>query len=213
MYSIWRHSFSSLGVITVRLGMQRRYDRSKRAVMRRAICAHQAAAIDGEHHRQVLDRDVMDQLVVRALQEGRVDRHHRLHAFAGQAGGERHGVLLGDADVEVALREMLREAHQAGAFAHRRRDPDQALVQRRPCRTANRRRSACRSAWPAGLLCNAGARSNLLTPWYRIGIVLGQRVALALCGDDVQELRPVELLHVAQRGTSTSRSWPSIGPM
>jgi len=36
----------------------------------------------------------VDQLVVGALQEGRIDRHHRFAAFAGEAGGEGEGVLL-----------------------------------------------------------------------------------------------------------------------
>ena len=66
-------------------------------------------AIEREHDRQVLQRDVVDQLVVAALQEGRVDRDHRLHALAREAGGEGDRVLLGDADVEVALREALLE--------------------------------------------------------------------------------------------------------
>ena len=35
----------------------------------RAIGAYQAGAVDGEHHRQVLDRHIVDQLVVAALQE------------------------------------------------------------------------------------------------------------------------------------------------
>jgi hypothetical protein len=53
----------------------------------RAVFAHQAGAVDGEQHVEVLHRHVVDQLVVAALQEGRVDRHHRFGAFAGHAGG------------------------------------------------------------------------------------------------------------------------------
>ncbi len=59
------------------VGMQRMNDRSNaRWVL--AVGADDAAAIDGEHHRQVLDRHVMDQLIVGALQECGIDRHHRL---------------------------------------------------------------------------------------------------------------------------------------
>ena len=43
-----------------------------------------------EAHRQVLDRDVVHDLVVGALQEGRIDRAERLEAFGRQAGGEGH---------------------------------------------------------------------------------------------------------------------------
>ena len=62
-----------------------------------------------EHHRQVLQRDVVDQLVVGTLQERRIDGDDRLHAFAGQARGEGDRVLLRDADVEVAVGEQLLE--------------------------------------------------------------------------------------------------------
>ena len=52
------------------------------AVVRRAVSADEAAAIDGQQHRQVLYRHVMYQLVVRALQERRINRDDRLAAFA-----------------------------------------------------------------------------------------------------------------------------------
>src|SRR3546814_1602518 len=84
--------------------------------MRRTVGANQTAAIDREHHREVLDRDVMNQLVVTALQEGRIDRADRLEAFARKAGGERHGMLFGDADIKVAIRKTLREFDQPRAL-------------------------------------------------------------------------------------------------
>lgn len=76
--------------------------------MRRAVAADQPAAVEREHDRQVLDRHIVDQLVVAALQEGRVDRRERLHSLRREPGGERDGMLLGDADVEGALRELCR---------------------------------------------------------------------------------------------------------
>ena len=69
----------------------------------RAVGADQPGAVDGEAHRQVLHRDVVHDLVVGALEEGRVDRAERLEALGGEAGGEGDGVLLGDADVEDAV--------------------------------------------------------------------------------------------------------------
>ena len=60
----------------------------------------------------------MNQLVVAALQEGGVDRHHWFHAFAGHAGGQRDRVLFSNGDVEVTLGIGLREANQIRAFAH-----------------------------------------------------------------------------------------------
>ena len=60
----------------------------------------------------------MNQLVVAALQEGGVDRHHWFHAFAGHTGGQRDRVLFSNGDVEVTLGIGLREANQIRAFAH-----------------------------------------------------------------------------------------------
>ena len=60
-----------------------------------------------------LNRDIMHHLVVSALQEGRIDRRERLHAFGGKAGGEGHAMLLGDADVETAIGKLLLEKIEA----------------------------------------------------------------------------------------------------
>ena len=81
----------------------------ERAGMGRAVGADQAGAVDRKAHRQALDRDVMDDLVVAALQEGRIDRAERLVAFGRKARGEGHRMLLGDADVEGAVGEGLVE--------------------------------------------------------------------------------------------------------
>ena len=96
--------------------------------MGRAVGADEAGAIDGEAHRQILDRDVMHDLVVGALQEGGIDRRERLVALGGQPGGERHRMLLGDADIEGAVRKRFAENIEAGARRHRRGDGDDALV-------------------------------------------------------------------------------------
>ena len=76
--------------------------------MGRAIAAHQPGAIQREHHRQILQGDVVNELIVGALQERRVDRDDRLEALAGETRRERHRVLFGDRHVEIAVRESLR---------------------------------------------------------------------------------------------------------
>ena len=50
--------------------------------------------------------DVVDGLIERALEEGRVDRDDRPPAAHREAGRHRHRVLLGDADVEEAVGEL-----------------------------------------------------------------------------------------------------------
>ena len=83
------------------------------ALMGGAIAADETGAIDREHDRQVLQRDIVHELVVGALQEGRVDRDHRLQALAGETCGESDGMLFGDRDIEIAFREAPRELDEA----------------------------------------------------------------------------------------------------
>ena len=81
----------------------------------RPVGADEARPVDGEAHRQALDRHVVHDLVVGALQEGRIDRRERLVAFGRQPRRERHRVLLGDADVERPLGKALGEEVEARA--------------------------------------------------------------------------------------------------
>ena len=77
--------------------------------MGRAVRADQAGPVDGEAHRQPLDRHVVHHLVEAALQERRVDRAERPQPRRREPGGESHRMLLGDADVEAPPREPLGE--------------------------------------------------------------------------------------------------------
>ncbi len=96
--------------------------------MGRAIGADQAGAVDGKAHRQALDRHVVHDLVVAALQEGRIKRAERLHPPRRQPGRESHGMLLGNAHVEAAARETLGHQVQAGPVRHGGGDGDDAGV-------------------------------------------------------------------------------------
>ena len=70
-----------------------------------AVGAGDAGAVEAEHDRQAVQRDVVDDLVPRPVQERRVDRDDRPQAAHRHAGGAGDGVLLGDADVEEAVGE------------------------------------------------------------------------------------------------------------
>ena len=93
-----------------------------------AIGTDDAATVNGKHDRQVLYGDVMNQLVVTALQKRRVDRDDRMQAFGRQSGAQRDRMLLGDCDIEVAIREAVGEFDQARAFTHGRGDRDQLRI-------------------------------------------------------------------------------------
>ena len=98
--------------------------------MRCAIGADEARAIHRKTHRQALNRYVMDDLVISALQEGRINGREGPHALARESGGKGHRVLLGNSYVEAPLREFLGEFVEAGARWHRPRDRNNPIVAR-----------------------------------------------------------------------------------
>ena len=90
--------------------------------MRGTVVAGDAGAVDDEGDRCAVERCIAGDLVEGALQERRIDAHHRPQAAQCQAGGEGDRVLLGDADVEEALRVAAGELQQTGRRRHRRGD-------------------------------------------------------------------------------------------
>ena len=100
----------------------------ERAGMGRAVGAHEAGAVEDEAYGQALDSHVMHDLVIGPLQEGRIDRRKRLEALRRQTRREGHPMLLGDADIEAALREALGEFVEPRPRRHRRGQRDDALV-------------------------------------------------------------------------------------
>ena len=169
--------------------------------MGRAVGADQAGAVDREAHRQALDRDVVHDLVVGALQEGRIDRGERLVAFGGEPGREGHGVLLGDADVEGAVGEFLAEQVEPGAGRHRGGDRDDLVVLARFLDQAFGEHLGVgrRVRLRLGLL--AGDDVELDHAVILVGGLFGRRVALALLRHDVDQDRALlGVAHVLQHG-------------
>ena len=83
--------------------------------MGRAIGAHKARAINGEAHGQILQRHIMHDLVIGALQKGGIDRAEGLVALRRKARREGHRMLFGDAHIEDAIREGVAENIHARA--------------------------------------------------------------------------------------------------
>ncbi len=99
--------------------------------VRLSVGADDSRAVDGKQNRQLLDSDIVDQLIVGALQEGRVDSHHRLVVADRRAGGERHRVLFRNRHIEILVRVFSGKLDHARAFAHSRRNGHQLAVFRR----------------------------------------------------------------------------------
>ena len=98
------------------------------AVMRGAVVAGKAGAVHAEEHGKFLQADVVHDGIEGALQEGGVDGADGTEAARGHAGSEDDGVLLGDADVEVAAGMVGAEEIEAGAVGHGGSDGDDAGI-------------------------------------------------------------------------------------
>ena len=74
------------------------------AMMGWPILRRQSRAIHAEDDRQILQRRVVNDAVVAALQERRINRADRVETHGRHAAREQDGVLFRDADVVVAIR-------------------------------------------------------------------------------------------------------------
>ncbi len=87
--------------------------------MRRPVGPDDAGAVEREDDRQVLKRNLLEDLVERALQERAVDVDDRPCSGLGHPGGEGDGVALADTDVEEAVGEGVADLLELVPLAHR----------------------------------------------------------------------------------------------
>ena len=146
------------------------------AVMRRPVFAHQSRAVEAEHHRQMPNRAVVQNVVVGALQKRRIDRAHRPHSRCGHARGKRHRVPLGDPHVKEMVGMRLRVLDEPRAFLHRRRNRDHAACRAPFPAPAPARKCPCRPCVGGSAAAGGCLRFDLhrhrrlaFTPWYFTG--------------------------------------------
>lgn len=70
-------------------------------------------AIDAEHQMQPLQRRVMDEHIIRTLQEAGIDRRNGLEPLLGHAAGHRDCMPFCDADIIEPVRVPLGKGRQA----------------------------------------------------------------------------------------------------
>ena len=92
------------------------------AVVARAVVAGDPRAIEHERHARVVQRNIHEHLVERAIEEGCVNGEDRVHPGEREARRRRHRMLLGDAHVDDAVGVLARERAKANGLKHRRRD-------------------------------------------------------------------------------------------
>ena len=81
--------------------------------MGRAIGANQARPIECEQDRQFLECDIVDDLVVGALQKCGVNRHHRLQSITRHSSSDGDRVLFRNGNVQILVRELARVLDQS----------------------------------------------------------------------------------------------------
>ena len=81
--------------------------------MRRPVGPGEAGPIEHERDRQVLQRDFLENLIVRPLQERAVDVDDRPQPDLGLPGGEGDGVPLANARVEEAVGKRVADSFRA----------------------------------------------------------------------------------------------------
>ncbi len=129
----------------------------------------------------------MHHLVVGALQKGRVDGAEGPKALGGEAGGEGHRVLLGDAHVEAALRKALGHQIEPGARRHRRRDRHDPVVRLGlPHQRLGKDRGVGGRVGLSFLL-GAGGDVELADAVIFVVRGLGRRIAFSFLRDDVDQ--------------------------
>jgi hypothetical protein len=180
------------GAITTNSG-RRADSRGRSAVVRRPVGPGQARAVEHERDRQVLQRDLLEDLVVRALQEGAVDVDDRPQAALACPAANATAC---DSQMPVSKnRSGNVVAHLAPACCPgtwRRSSPSRARSSRICSRIASRRDVRVRRA-DARLLhpTPSPRRSNCGGAWNRPGRLGGRLEAVPLFGHDVQQHRPL----------------------
>ena len=169
--------------------------------MGRAIGTNKSGAINREADRERLDRDVMHDLVVAALQEGGIDRRERLVAFRRQPGAEGHRMLFGNADIEGALGKFLLEQVEAGAGRHRGGNRDDFRILFRFLDQALGEDFCVNGRIRLRLGLRAGRDVEFDNAMIFVGGDFGRAIALALLGDDMDQDRAgFRVAHVFQHG-------------
>ena len=166
-------------------------------MVRGPVRAGDPRAVQDEDDRQAVQRHVHDRLVEGPLEEGRVDADHRALASHREAGREGHRVLLADADVEDAVRELAGKVEKAGRGGHGGRDGDHVGVPRggRHQRLPEDVRVGQLGLSRAAAQGIEGAHAVKLVDL----VVDGRLVAAALLRDDVDDTRRVQPLRPGQQ--------------
>ena len=100
----------------------------KRPLVCRAVIADNPGAVNSKQHRQFLNGNVVDHLIVGALEEAGVNCDNRFVTADSQPCGKGDRVLLGNRHIKILIREGFGETHHTGTFTHGRGDRHQFRI-------------------------------------------------------------------------------------
>src|ERR1700747_536734 len=151
------------------------------------IVARQPGAIHAQRHVEILQRDIMNQHVVSALHEGRVDGEERLETLRGEAASKKRCMFLRDADIKVLIWVIGGKVKQASTRWHRCGNRHDLLVVvselgkslTQKCRVSRRRR-----------LCGlTGLERELAEPVKFVRLRQRRRIPFPFLGNNVEQNR------------------------
>ena len=165
----------------------------------RPIRSGDTCPVEHEGHACLVQGHIHQHLVKRAVDEGGVNRHHRVEATVGETGRAGHSMLFGDSHVENPLGVCLCHLIQAGGSKHCRGDTNHlgvfaSLVHHRLSK------HFC-PALASGLTnCLASCRVNLSHRVELVSLIVdGWCVTSALFRNDVDNHRLAVRLRLSKR--------------
>jgi hypothetical protein len=151
-------------------------------LMRLAIVANDAAAVNGEDYRQILDAHIVNDLIKGPLEEGRVNGNEGNEPLSSQSGSEGDGMLLTNAGIEDTLGEFASSTSEASSVNHGSGDGHYPAILQHQAKGSSTKDFAI--GWGGA---GPGAIGRYAVKLDRVGF--GQRIAFALFGQDVNEGR------------------------
>ena len=96
--------------------------------MGRTIFSNETRPVHCEDDRQMLNRDVMNHIVVCALEKRRINRTDGANSAGSETGGKRHRVSFSNSNIEEAVGKYLGKCPGSCATRHCSGDGDNAWV-------------------------------------------------------------------------------------
>ena len=179
-----------------------------------AVTSHQAGPIQRKHHRQILDTDIMQDLIISPLQKGRIHCHHRLETGRRHPCRRSHCMLLRNPHIKETFRVTPGKCLQPCSVRHRRRDRDHPRIL--SCQTAQLPGEYIRITWiDLFLLRLSGRRIKRLHSVKTRRIPLCRQISLAFFCIHMNQYRMIQLLclpeNLCHRPDIMSVHWSEIG--